>query len=137
MEIFHDLATQCFRVAVMCGHIIDENGEALSYAARFGRAHPVGSSAVQHDPGASQRHLSAGDRVAITVMFREAKGVGQPGNRLSDVLVRDVRQVGVCWDGAALQHALIVSYHWRDALEAMRFNPQNRVRINGFDSLRG
>jgi hypothetical protein len=108
VQFLHNFSARGFGPAIVRIDIVNEDGQTLSSAAELLRARAIAPGMSKHDDRFAEAHLRADDGVAIAVMLGEAEGLGQPSNRLANVLIDEVGQHGVGRDRAIVHTLLTV-----------------------------
>ena len=109
VEILDDLCACRFCCVEVRIDILDEDGQALRFAAQLRWRLRVRTRAHEHDPCITEMHLRATDRFSVTIVLRESEYLREPGDSFRNVLIDDVRQHGICRHGAIVRHAQSVS----------------------------
>src|SRR6202050_5761327 len=111
VEVLYDFGASRSRSPKVRIHVFDEHREALRSVADWCRGRSARSRGAQHDPGFAEVHLRSAGRapwLAIAVVLGESECLGQPVNRIFNVLIKHVRQHSIGWNGTTLQHPPIV-----------------------------
>jgi hypothetical protein len=95
VEILDDLCACRFCCVEVRIDILDEDGQALRFAAQLRWRLRVRTRAHEHDPCITEMHLRATDRFSVTIVLRESEYLREPGDRFRNVLIDDMRQHGI------------------------------------------
>lgn len=94
---FQDLSTRGFGVLVVAFDVFQEDREALRAGPELDRRRAASSCAFEHNKGAAQIYLRAAGFPGrpIAVVLAKAKGLREPGDRIFNTFINDVRQNGI------------------------------------------